>query len=405
MFISGAAMLRARMLLDDRIGRRLEALARQGLARGLPAVSAREGTTYLLRDRRVVGFCSNDYLGFADDPRLADTPRELASDPPSRDGSLSLAGSAGAGASRLVCGDLPEHRAVEARLAALVGANDAVLFPSGFQLNVSVPSCLIEAHDEVHSDALNHASLIDGLRLGKAHVHVLPHGEPPPAPAIRDADTLSWWVCESIDSMEGDRVDLGAIDHHLRCGGCVYVDEAHAIGLFERGRGLTSALAPTALVGTLGKAFGCAGAFVAASTRVCQWIRTRARGFVFSTGVSPVLVRRIDRALTLVVGPAGDERRERLWRNVDHLRRGLGLPLPAPSPIVSLVVGENQVAVELAERLFERGIHVQPIRPPTVPEGTARLRITLSALHEPAQIDHLLESLHEILPPRTTTGA
>jgi 7-keto-8-aminopelargonate synthetase-like enzyme len=196
--------------------------------------------------------------------------------------------------------------------------------------------------------------------------------------------------------MDGDGPRLADLDAHLAEGGCLYLDEAHAVGLYEHGRGRAAALrsAPTVIVAPLGKAFGCAGAIVAGSSEVCGWIRAHARSFVFTTGVSPVLLPRLARALALVRGPIGEARRERLWRNVELLRRALGLePVALPSPIVPMIIGANHDALELSDRLIERGWHVQAIRPPTVPEGSARLRITVSAMHEIDELERFAADL------------
>lgn len=412
----------------QRARQRLAELDAAGLLRRAPAVARRRGVRYELDGCSVVGLCSNDYLGLADDPRLADIPGLAATDSRSADdprlaatddpGSRSAdapSAPSGAGASRLICGDLPEHRALESRLAAFAGTEDAVLFPSGFQLNVGVLPVLLETHDLVDSDALNHASLIDGIRLAPARPTILPHaGAPAPRPA--HADAVAWWITESIFSMDGDRLDPAAAQRHLDRGGALYVDEAHALGLFHGGQGWLGHhhVCPTVLVGTLSKAFGCAGAFLAASAPVCALVRNRARSFVFSTGTSPAVVARIARALDVITGPSGDALRERLWSNARRLARALALPSAEiddpPSPIFPVLIGDNVRAVALARQLLARGWHVQAIRPPTVPTGTARLRLTVSAAHEPEQLDafaiDLRALLHrEGLPLRVDRGA
>lgn len=345
------------------------------LARTCPPIERTTSIRYRLHERPVVSFCSNDYLGFAD---------ELGDDPPAI---------AGSGASRLVCGDLEVHRRIEQEFAEFFGRADAVLFPSGFQANVGVPACLLRSDDLASSDELNHASIIDGLRLGSAERRVVPHGTRPIAAA---PGGLHWWFTESVFSMDGDGPELADLDAHLDAGGCLYLDEAHAVGLYEGGRGRAAALRSTAtvIVAPLGKAFGCAGAIVAGSLHVCQWIRAHARSFVFTTGVSPVLLPRLAQALELVRGPIGEQRRERLWRNVDVLRRALGFDtLGFASPILPMIIGANQDALELSQRLLDRGWHVQAIRPPTVPEGSARLRITVSAMHEPDELERFAADL------------
>lgn len=345
-------------------------------------MTRRAGHRYTLDDQPVVGFCSNDYLG------LAST--EMGP----------LGGAArGSTASRLVCGDHPAHQGAEASLAALCDTQDAVLFPSGYQLNVGVLARLCERGDVVYSDALNHASLIDGLRLSNATIRVLEHGAPPPAD-IGTAHT--WWVTESVFSMDGDGPQPQALARHLEGGGHLYLDEAHAIGLHAGGRGLAShhGIHPTVLVGTLGKAFGASGAFVAASHTVCEIIRTQCRSFVFSTGTSPALAQDLVHAITLVRGPEGDARRARLWSNVERLATALDDPQRNRTPIFPIVVGTNEAALEISRELVAKGFHVQPIRPPTVPPGTARLRVTVSAEHEPHEIDGLLDALRHAFDQR-----
>lgn len=378
---------------DARLRERLASLARRGLRRAAPKVENRRGVTYELDGRPVTGLCSNDYLGLADDPTAEQQPAA----PP------------GAGASRLVCGDLESHRALERRLAQFVGSEDAVLFPSGYQANVGVLPALLSPNDHVHSDSLNHASLIDGLRLSAAPRTIVEHGDSPHL--VDPSAGFDWWVTEAIFSMDGDRVSPLAVQRHLARGGCVYLDEAHSFGLFDGGRGLADAhgLRPTVTVYPLGKSAGVGGAFVAASGLTCDWVRTRARSFVFSTGVSPAHVERINRALDRLASPHADTLRQRLWENVAQLGAALGEPEP-PSPIFPVLVGDNARTVEVSDALLARGWHVQPIRPPTVPEGTARLRITVSAGHDPADIERFAADLHAVLDahsirPRVLRGA
>ena len=370
--------------LDERLSAASEAERRAALGRRCPALDGRSGLRYRLDGRPVVSFCSNDYLGLADE-------RSPAPEVPS-----------GAAASRLVCGDLEAHREIEREFACFLGFDDAVLFPSGFQANVGVPAALLRHDDVVFSDALNHASMIDGLRLASAPRCIVPHLSRPDLAELDRERALGWWFAESVFSMDGDGPSLVDLDTHLVDGGCLYLDEAHAVGLYAGGRGRSAQLRhrPTVVVAPLGKAFGCAGAFVCGSRAVCEWIRAHARAFVFTTAVSPVLIARIAHALELVRGPEGDARRERLWANVARLRGVLGLGDRAPAPIVPIVVGDNATALELSAALLDRGWHVQAIRPPTVPDGAARLRITLSAGHDPADVERFAAELLELLRAR-----
>ena len=370
------------MLLDARLRQRLAALDAQGLRRELPEVRERHGVQYLLRGRPVVGFCSNDYLGLAQTQASEGT-------------------ATGAASSRLICGDLEVHRAVERRLADLACAEDAVLFPSGFQLNVGVLPALLSSEDIVFSDALNHASLIDGLRLSRARREILRHRSAPTCRAAPAPDGLRWWVTESVFSMDGDAARPDALRAAQDDGFHLYIDDAHGFGLHPGGLGWPQhhGIQPTLYVGTLSKALGCAGAFVAGSATACSWIRTRARSFVFSTGTSPVLVANILTGLDRLTGPEGEDARRRLRRNLAHLARALRLPEVPVAPIIPVVLGTNERAVSLANALLERGWHVQAIRPPTVPDGAARLRLTLSASHTAEQIDGLVDAMRELLGP------
>jgi 8-amino-7-oxononanoate synthase len=372
--------------LDRRLATQLDALRQAGLTRTLPRIEHHEGVHYHLDGRPVVGFCSNDYLGLANHPSFATLSTNQS----------------GTTASRLVCGDHPLHRQVERRLAELAETEDAILFPSGFQLNVGILPALIQASDQVFSDELNHASLIDGLRLARARPQILPHLAPPPPG--------SWWITEALFSMDGDLADPTILHAHLNNSedSHLYLDEAHSFFLFNKDRSPSSLptglaafnnLRPTILVGTLGKSLGCAGAFVAASSTVCTWLRGTARSFVYSTGTSPAVAAQILHALDLVTSPEGYTRRARLWANVDHLVGRLQLQIPElrRSPILRIIAGANQTAVALSKALLERGWHVQAIRPPTVPEGTARLRITLSAAHSTQQISAFADDLRALL--------
>jgi 8-amino-7-oxononanoate synthase len=374
---------------DRRAARWLAEAASRGRARRPPVITARVGARYQLHGRPVLGLCSNDYLGFADHPRLrALDPQHVS-----------------AGASRLVCGDLEIHRHVEARLARLLGCEAALLFPSGAQLNVGVLASVLRAGDVAYSDALAHASLVDGLRLAKATRVILPHGAAPPThgaahtslpPRDDDDAPITWWISESIFSMDGDRFDASYGRAFLAAGGALYLDEAHALGLFPGGRAWSNAndVVPTLRVGTLGKAFASAGAFVAGSRDAIAWISGHARSFVYSTGTSPLIATQIDAAIDLVTSPEGDERRTRLWSHVETVAARWARP--PSSPIFPIVIGDDHRALAVADALLERGLHVQPIRPPTVPEGTARLRVTVSAALEATELDKALDVIDEV---------
>ncbi len=342
-------------------------------------------------------FCSNDYLGLAADPRLVEA----------------LVGGArrwgvGAAASRLVSGDALAHEELESRLAELARSPRAVLFPSGYQANVGALSCLSGEGDVVFSDELNHASLIDGCRLSRAAVRVFPHRDVERLDALlrrSPASGLRLIASDALFSMDGDLAPLEEIcDVAARHDALVYLDEAHSLGVLgPGGRGLACELGleqrVAVRVGTLGKALGVCGAFVACDESAARLIRSSARSLLYTTGPPPALAEAVLAALG--IAEAADARREALFENVELFRRlasAAGIELgDSRSPIQPVPVGGSRRAMEISERLWKEGVFVQGIRPPTVPEGTARLRVTLTAAHEPGHVERLVEALRGAL--------
>jgi 8-amino-7-oxononanoate synthase len=378
----------------------LTALDAAGLRRRLrPLASAPDGIVEL-EGRRVLCLSSNNYLGLATHPRL----RAAACAAVARWG-------CGAGASRLITGDLELHREVETRLARLKGTEAALLFPSGYHANLGAIGALVGRGDHVYSDALNHASIVDGCRLSRATVHVYPHCDVAALErllAATPAGGRRLVVTDSVFSMDGDRAPLGALVavaqayHSL-----VMVDEAHATGcLGPGGAGLAAAEGLTHRVtvhmGTLGKALGGAGAWVAGSRALIDLLVNRARTFVFTTGLAPAVVGAAGAALEVVAEEP--ERRAHLAANAAFLRdglRALRLEAGGDTHIVPLLVGDNRHAVALAEALLARGVLAHAIRPPTVPRGTARLRLTPIATHAR---DDLVRALDAVADAARATG-
>jgi 8-amino-7-oxononanoate synthase len=325
-------------------------------------------------------FCSNDYLGLA-----------------------SLVGAVeptGAGASRLLGGDRGIHRHLEAAAAELVLLPDALVFSSGYAANLGALAAVAGPGDLIVSDALNHASIIDGARLSRARVQVVPHLDVAAVDQVLRAprEGRAFVVTESYFSMDADTPDLGALrqicDVH---GAALVVDEAHALGVLgPEGRGLCVAagVVPDVLVGTFGKAFGAAGAFVAGSRSLVLWCWNRARSFVFSTGLSPMLAEAALRGLA--TARAEPERRARVLASAVRLREGMrlvGLRALGEGPIVPWLVGDARTAWELSEELRRGGVDVRAVRPPTVPQGTARLRLTVTAAHTEGDLEQALARL------------
>lgn len=365
--------------------------------RTLPALGGDSRTRALLAEAPVVSFSSNDYLGLAAHPAL----RRAADEATAQFGF-------GSGASRLVAGDLPPHRRLEQALAEFLRVPACLLFPTGYQANLGLLGTLAGPDDLIVSDALNHASLIDGCRLSRATVRVYRHGD---VSGARDALSGGAFrrrilVTESVFSMDGDVAPLGALAELARASeASLVVDEAHAVGLLGRGgRGLCAAagVEPDALVGTLGKAFGAFGGFVAGAHVLRRILENRARTFLFTTSPPPSLPAAAAAALSIIAGPAGDQLRARLTDNIRRLEAALPslrAPAATATPILPIILGADDRAVAASRRVRDGGFFVQPIRPPTVPEGSARLRVTLSAAHEHGEIDAFADALRPLLAP------
>jgi 8-amino-7-oxononanoate synthase len=368
------------------IEQRLAELERLGLSRRLRLVSGPQGPTILLEGKPVLLLCSNNYLGLADNPRVREAAAEAA-----------MRWGVGAGASRLVSGTMTIHGRLEERLAAFKGSESCLLFGSGYLANLGVIGALAGRGDTVFSDELNHASVVDGCRLSRAEVVVYRH---------RDLEHLEWSlrrreqrggaliVTDSVFSMDGDVAPLAEIAELAGAyGALTLVDDAHAVGnLGPNGRG---AVAEAGLereidvvVGTLGKALGSYGAYACASSEIIRCLINTARPLIFSTAPPPPAIAAALAALELL--RERPDRVERLHANARALRRGLaeqGFPIAeSDMPIVPLIVGDERDAMRLCQEAITRGVFAQAIRPPTVPAGTSRLRLTAMASHTPTDL-------------------
>jgi 8-amino-7-oxononanoate synthase len=382
----------------ETLGAGLERLESAGLYRRRRIVTRapRLGPAELLVDgRRCLAFCSNDYLGLAQDPRIA---QGLAAG--------ALRWGTGSGAAHLVTGHTAEHQALEEELAEFTGYPRTLLFSTGYMANLGLVCALAGRGDLVVEDRLNHASLIDASRLSGATVRRYAHADPAAAARRLDAPSgRKFIVTDGVFSMDGDLAPLAALARSAGIVGAdLLVDDAHGIGVLgPRGRGSLAAagLGPEttgALVGTLGKAFGTFGAFVAGSEELVEMLIQRARSYVYTTAPPPALAAATRVALGIV--QEEEWRREHLTSLVRQFRAGataLGLRLaPSTTPIQPVLAGEASTAVAAAEALFGAGLWVIPIRPPTVPAGSARLRVTFSAIHQEADVDRLLAALADI---------
>jgi 8-amino-7-oxononanoate synthase len=400
------------------LGLELERLRREHLYRRRRVLSGPQGPHPTVDGRRLLAFCSNDYLGLANHPMVVAALQAGAAQY-----------GAGSGAAHLVSGHSAAHQALEEELADFTGRSRALLFSTGYMANLGVISALAGRGQDVFEDRRNHASLIDGALLSGARLRRYPHadvpalsrmlaekraepcssgnGSLPLAPAKKRDLTPFLIASDGVFSMDGDIAPLrGLAELATAAGAPLMVDDAHGLGVVGAGgRGslevadLTQAQVPI-LVGTLGKAFGTFGAFVAGDEDLIETLIQRARSYIYTTALPPVVAEATRASLRLIRDQPW--RREYLRALIARFRRGaeeLGLPLlPSETPIQPLVVGDNRSALAWSQALEAAGILVTAIRPPTVPQGSARLRVTLSAAHSEADLDRLLAAL-ESLPP------
>lgn len=375
-----------RRSLADALAARLAEREARAIRRRLRPLNRGVGTHVEFEGRRLLQCCSNDYLGLASHPAVTRAAAEAAD-----------THGAGAGSARLVAGTSALHTALEDDLARLKGTEAALVFSSGYHVNSGLLPALADDGDLILSDALNHASLIDGCRLSRAAVRIYRHSDVGHLEELlRDSERYRhrFIVTESVFAMDGDLAPLTEIVAAARRNDAwMVVDEAHATGVFgPTGGGLVEQLGLTGAidvqVGTLSKALGSLGGFVAGSRGFVDWVLNAARTFVYTTALPPPVVAASRAALAVMA--AEPERRARLWSNATTLRGALeraGFRLAAStSPILPVLVGEAEDAVGLADALLERGVLVPAIRPPTVQEGTARLRVTLTAAHTEADV-------------------
>ncbi|MFA6231488.1 MAG: 8-amino-7-oxononanoate synthase [Rhodanobacter sp.] len=373
------------------------------LLRRLRTIEHADGPWLQTGDRRMLSFCSNDYLGLAQHPQLVSALTRAAS-------------SAGVGSTsaHLICGHRAEHARLEEALAAWTGRERALLFSTGYMANLGALQALLAPGDLCVQDKLNHACLIDGARLSGAELKRYPHADA--AAAARQLGsrpgTAALLATDGVFSMDGDIAPLRELaalcaDEHAS----LMVDDAHGLGVLgAHGAGSVSAAGlgqreVPLLMATLGKALGCSGAFVAGPAALIEGLLQFARPYIYTTAMPPALAAAALEAVQLA--QADDWRRDRLTALIARFRRGaeqLGMPLMASaSAIQPLLLGDADAAMQAMQALEAHGLLVSAIRPPTVPAGQARLRITLSAAHEEDHVDRLLDALQTLsLPPRSS---
>jgi len=378
-------------VLQDRLGE----LKRRGLYRYLRLISGRQTTVVTMEGKEVVLLSSNNYLDLANHPEVKRAAAEA----------LESYG-CGAGASRLISGTMELHARLEAKLAEFEGTEAALVFGSGYHANTGVIPALMGPGDIIFSDELNHASIIDGCRLARADTQVFRHrdtGHLEELLASAPTPGQRLIVTDSVFSMDGDVArlpEIAALARRYRA--WVMVDEAHATGVFgPNGAGVVEETGLQGRIeiqmGTLGKALGSFGAYVAGSRVLIDWLINRARSFIYSTALPPPLLATALAALHIVKNEP--ERRRRLWNNAAFLRQGLsglGYRLgESESPILPVLIGDEEKTMALCAALLKHGVFAHGIRPPTVPEGTARLRVTPTATHTDEELERALRAFAE----------
>ncbi|WP_454256402.1 8-amino-7-oxononanoate synthase [Pseudomonas sp. Marseille-Q8238] len=367
------------------------------LFRQRPLLQSPQGPLVQVDGRELLAFCSNDYLGLANHPEVVRAMQQGAQ-----------AWGVGGGASHLVIGHSGPHHDLEEALAAFTGRPRALLFSTGYMANLAAVTALVGQGDTVLEDRINHASLLDaGLLSGARFSRYLHNDADSLAKRLEKAEGNTLVVTDGVFSMDGDLADLPALCAAARSKGAwVMVDDAHGFGpLGATGGGIVEHFGlgiddVPVLVGTLGKAFGTAGAFVAGSEELIETLIQFARPYIYTTSQPPAVACATLKSLELLQSESW--RREHLNRLITRFRQGaaeIGLTLmDSPTPIQPILVGDSERALRLSALLKERGLLVGAIRPPTVPAGSARLRVTFSALHSEAQLKRLLDALAECWP-------
>jgi len=379
----------------------LASLSDQKLRRQLREVQTPTSPSLIVDGEALTAFCSNDYLGLASDSRVIEAMREGA-----------VRYGAGSGASHLISGHSVAHAQLEARLAEIQAPYlikpRALFFSTGYMANLAVLTALSGKDADIFSEALNHASLIDGTRLSRARVTVYTRDDLAALDRLLAGSTATTKlvVTDSVFSMEGAIAPLPELlalcERHQAW---LVVDDAHGFGVLgEQGAGVLQHFAlrspQLVYVGTLGKAAGVSGAFVAAHATVIEWLVQRARTYIYTTATPPAIAHALLTSLEIITGADGAQRRRKLRAHIEQWRHALQLKhwhlLPSETPIQAILIGAIQPTLQAGESLRSDGLWVAAIRPPTVAKDTARLRITLSAAHESAQITHLANKICDL---------
>jgi 8-amino-7-oxononanoate synthase len=383
--------------LTAQLASELADVAAAGLTRRRRVLDSPAGRIATVEGKQLLNFASNDYLGLAGNTDIA---AALAAG--------ATRWGAGSGASHLVSGHLTPHEQLEQEIAAFTGFPRALTFSTGYLANLAVTPTLAGRGDAVFADKLNHASLIDAMQLAKANgadVQRYPHNDVPALERLLAASSAARKVIvtDAVFSMDGDLAPLPLIfELAERYDAWLVIDDAHGFGVLgPHGEGSLAhfnlpASERILLMGTLGKAAGVGGAFVAGSATAIEYLLQKGRSYIFTTAAPPAVACALSKSLQLIRD--GDALRTNLMARIGQLRDGLAgrSLLPSASAIQPYIVGDNEASVALAKALWERGLWVPAIRPPTVPKGTARLRISVSAAHTADDIDQLVAALKEL---------
>ncbi len=371
----------------------LQDLEEKGLRRELRTVESAQGREVVIDGKRFLNFCSNNYLGLADDERLKKAAAACLEEQ-----------GLGAGASRLVCGNLSAHRVLEEEIARFKGTEASLVFSTGYMANVGIIASLFGAGDMIFSDRLNHASIIDGILLSQAKWKRYPHCDMDALEAMlqkAQGYRQKVIVTDTVFSMDGDIAPLDKIVALAKKYDClVMVDEAHALGVLgENGKGVVEYFGLQDQVdiqmGTFSKAVGSFGAYCCGRKMLIECLVNKARSFIYTTGLPPSIAAASCEGIRIIEDD--QQRRQQLWENTRYFVKRvkeMGFEtLNTETPIVPIVVKEAELAVQFSKVLYEQGLFVAAIRPPTVPQGTSRLRVTIMATHTQEDLDRLLAAL------------
>jgi len=383
-------------MLENFLSETLDSLTEKNLRRKIRSVEGSQGRELLLDGKKVLNFCSNNYLGLADDHRLV----QAATEAMQKEGF-------GSGASRLICGNLSSHSRLEQKMAEFKGTESCLTFSTGYMANVGIISALFGKNDMIFCDRLNHASIIDGILLSGAEYKRYAHKDMESLEAMLKASpalTKKVIITDSVFSMDGDILPLPGIVSLAQKYDCdVMVDEAHALGVLgPSGKGAVEHFGLQGKIaiqmGTFSKAAGSFGAYCCGSRELIDVLINKARSFIYTTGLPPAVAAASLRGIEIIENEP--QRREKLWTNTHFLiseLKTLGFDtLNTQTPILPVIVKDSAVAVEFSKRLLEAGIFVSAIRPPTVPQNTSRLRVTVMATHTQEDLGYFLKHVEQI---------